>query len=250
MQQQNVRNIALIQLLRNAAIDTYRLIRRCEIAVVQGLNRSVIVLGRAACIRIIPVVVLKIHRYFSDAISTLRKPCAKLLALFDRVAFLQIRKPEPMPLICRRELSQQGLVARDVRLILRDGELVELRVRPRVIAQRISSRSPGLQDVNLIRISCNTESVHKAIDRRHLLALQRVNNGVDDSRPRHTGRKRSMCGKIIERERDLQPRHRGGGLAVQRARNGQPSSNQQRGATHVPLYHAICAMQYAAAIMA
>jgi len=44
-----------------------------------------------------------------------------------------------------------------------------------------------------------------------------------------------MCGKIIERERNLERHHRGGGLAVQRTRNGQRSSKQKHGATHVPL---------------
>jgi hypothetical protein len=76
----------------------------------------------------------------------LQKKISDAGALFRRVAFPEIWELEPVPIFALRPLGENWFVRRGVRFEFLEAVLVQVHVRPRVVAERIARRAPGLQD--------------------------------------------------------------------------------------------------------
>ena len=113
-----------------------------------------------------------------------------------------------MPVRALHQVGQQRFVLGRIRLEVRERVLIQVDVRPRVIAQRIARLAPRFQSRNIARMLLNCEAVDEAVDWRHVRVVHRGENLGNDLDARFARWQRRMRGKIVEGERDLRWRCR------------------------------------------
>lgn len=151
----------------------------------------------------------------------LRKVGADGVALFGSVAFGEIGIAKPAPVLILHEIAEEGFVARDVGFKFLDGILIEIHVRPGVIAERISGFSPGFEHGRAAGFALVGGAVDEAIDGRKVRGVEGRENFVGDVETRYVGRKRTVRGKIVESEGEAERlRARDGGEGEKKRSRG------------------------------
>ena len=126
------------------------------------------------------------------------------------VAFGEIGEAEPVPVVVAHQFVKQRLVAGDVDFEVFERILVEIHVRPGVIAQRIAGVAPGLEDGEIVRLFFEDGGVDEAVDGREISGVKGGENFVSEFEAGFAGRQRAVGGKIVEGESDLKRGGSGG----------------------------------------
>ncbi len=140
-------------------------------------------------------------------------------SLLRRVAFRQIREAEPVPVSAVHKPAHQGFVVRRVRFEVLQRVLIQVDVRPSVIAQRIPRRPPRFKCGNVSGMLLNRKPIDEAIHWRHMRVVKRGDDLRDYLDARLARWKWTMRGKVVPRERDLRPLRSRQRIAEQRQRN-------------------------------
>src|ERR1700761_1236099 len=167
------------------------------------LDGGLVVLRDTASISGIPEIVAEAHVDLSDLVVVRGEPGADGATLLQRVSLAEEWIAQPVPIGIAGVLLQDGLVLFDLLLEGLGGHAGEVRMRVSVIAERLPGGGPCLQYVGAGGVGREVNAVYKAIGRRHVVLLKRVEDGLCDLQSGLALRQRSVRGKIIEGECDL-----------------------------------------------
>jgi hypothetical protein len=121
-------------------------------------------------------------------------------ALGEGVAFVQEGVPKPVPISAGVDLFEKGFVLCDVGNKRLCGAVVERRMGPGVIAERLASSNPLSQQLDLVGVFLDAEAVHEAVDGRHVLCFQCLEDGADGLGTVFAGGQRTVGGEVVKGE--------------------------------------------------
>ena len=202
VQQNDIRNVASVQLVRKPAIEADRLSRRRQIHVLQARDCRLIIGRGAARKRPRPLPVTEIHRHVSDLVATPGEYLTSGGTLRGILSLVEERIAEPVPVGPAGELLQHRLVTGDLPLELGDAHFIQMLVRPGVIAQREPRCAPRLQRIDRLRTVLDPVRIHEPIG-RHMGPGQRTDDAIGYTLRRIARRHRTMDRKIVKGQRDL-----------------------------------------------
>src|SRR5215472_173219 len=203
MHEEDVRNVPAVQRVREVAVKNYALVRRLQVSLFESGNRGAIALCPTAGIWLIPLIVAETHGYGGNLVATLQQKRPDCASFFGRISLGEKWVTEPLPVFSLHLLAQQRLVATDIGFKLLGGVLVQIHVRPGMIAQRIACSVPGLQNGSVPGLLLDSLTVDKAIDLRRMSFAQGRDDFGSDFEASFPGRQRPMSRKIVERDRHL-----------------------------------------------
>lgn len=108
-----------------------------------------------------------------------------------------------MPVLVVHEFAEDGLIASDVGFEVFERILVEIHVRPSVIAKGVAGVAPGLEDGEIVRLFFEDGGVDEAVDGRELSGVESGENFVSDFEASFVGREGAVGGEIVEGEGEL-----------------------------------------------
>ncbi len=95
------------------------------------------------------------------------------------------------------------MIGLDIRDELRGRGLVQIRMRPGVISERLTSGPPCAKDLKRLRSFFCPNSIDKSVNGRHVLLLQRIEDRLRNLQPGDRARQRTMDRQVIKGDRKL-----------------------------------------------
>lgn len=158
----------------------------------------------------------------------LREIGADGVALFGSVAFGEIREAEPAPVLIVHHFGEERLVARDVGFKILDGILIEVHVRPGVIAKRIAGFAPGFEHGRAAGFALVGSAVDEAVDGKKMRGAEGGENFVGDVEARFAGRERAVSGEVVESEGEAERLGTRDGGESEKERSCRGGDNEKR----------------------
>src|SRR5579863_9658022 len=145
------------------------------------------------------------------------EPRTDRLHFLRRLALMQKGITKPMPVLAPHVLPQQRFVLDDFRFELLGGQIVEIEMRPAVIAERLPGVAPRFEHRDGVGVRC-LRAVDEAVGGRHAFGLKRRQYRSRYLQARLARRKCVVHREIIEGDGHLL--RAGGGRPEQRDRHG------------------------------
>ena len=161
-----------------------------------------VALGHATCVRLIPEIIAEAHGDGGDFVAALGEEGADGIVFGGSIAFGEIRIAEPVPVVVVHQAGECGLVAHDFGLEGFERILVEIHVRPGVIAEGIAGVAPSLEDGEISRLLFKGGGVDEAVDGRKICGTESGEDFIGDDETCFVGRERAVGGEVVEGESD------------------------------------------------
>ena len=163
MQQQDVRDLAAGQLLRQLARPAENADGGIEVGVAQFAERDLVVLFSAPGPRRVPGPIVEVDGDVGFRVAVCAEPRGGLRFSFWCIPLEQERIAEHFSV---------RLVARDVREVRVDRRLVRVGMRPGVVAERIARGTPVVEDLLQLRMALELLAVDETVRLRDVVLAQ------------------------------------------------------------------------------
>ena len=200
--EQDVGDVTLVEGLGKPAIEIEIGACGVEIGGLKLSDGSVVGLGDAACVGIVPLIIVEIHGDGGDFVAALGEECANAVVFGGSIAFRKIGEAEPVPVLMFHQLGEERFVAGDIGFEVFERILVEIHVRPGVAAERVAGGAPGLEDGKFLGVGFKSGGVDEAVGGRDMRVMESGDDFAGDLEASFAGRERAVGGEIVESEGD------------------------------------------------